>query len=349
MWSNLLPGLRDRGAEVELVTLNGAGETFEQLTTKGIPTTFLDAGAGLAASRSIVRFTSIARRFAPTALVSFEPSCHGIAAVTSRLLAVPHLLNWHQQVGLGYTGHSRRACIVAARLGSGVIAGSKANYPDLMELGFPRGRLAEGRTGVPDPTSGEGLAGQAPGVGFNICLAARMEHVKRIDVFLEAMALLGKEVPEVRGTVLGDGSLRRELEQLRDALGAPVTFTGVVPEPMMVMRSSDVVCLTSDFETTPLALMEAAACGRPAVATDTGAVSEIVIDGATGLTCPTGDARAVANALARLARDRKLRARMGAAARTHWLGNHSVEAMVASYWDLLEGVEGPPVAWAGSN
>jgi glycosyltransferase involved in cell wall biosynthesis len=62
----------------------------------------------------------------------------------------------------------------------------------------------------------------------------------------------------------------------------------------------DVVALTSRNEGTPIALIEAAAAGKPVVATDVGGVSEVVRDGFTGRLCAAGDDRAIAAALVAL-------------------------------------------------
>jgi len=343
MWSNLLPGLISRGADVKLVTLNARGATFDLMLKRGVDSTFLNAGNGLTAIKALPGFLSITREFRPDAIMSFEPSCGGLAAIASRVMSVPHVLNWHQQVGRPYEGTSKQACRAAAALGSGVLAGSSANFADVMRLGFPRDRLAVARTGVHGPTS---LPESPDDRGqIQICVAARLAPEKRIDVFIDAMALLRDSVPNATATVMGDGPLRTELEDLARQRNVPITFTGNVAEPMNVMLESQVACLTSDFETTPLALMEAAACGLPVVTTDAGAVREIVIDGTTAIVCERGDARAVAHALAELALDPARRRRMAEAARRHWQQSHSIEAMVDSYWALLTTLKGPPVAW----
>jgi glycosyltransferase involved in cell wall biosynthesis len=65
----------------------------------------------------------------------------------------------------------------------------------------------------------------------------------------------------------------------------------------------------------PVSLMEAGACGVPAVATAVGGVPELIDDGITGLLVPAGDARAVAAGLERILGDRDLAMRLGGAAR----------------------------------
>jgi glycosyltransferase involved in cell wall biosynthesis len=80
-------------------------------------------------------------------------------------------------------------------------------------------------------------------------------------------------------------------------------------------RAHIVTLPTMYGEGVPTSLLEAAACGRPLVATDTPGCRPVVIEGVTGLRVPPGDALALASALERLILDPALRGRMGAAGR----------------------------------
>lgn len=141
--------------------------------------------------------------------------------------------------------------------------------------------------------------------------------------------------------LLGDGSLR-EAGKRRAAelgVGARVHFLGVQAEVADVLAASDVFALSSGWEGTPLAVMEAMAAGLPVVATAVGGVPELVSDGETGLLAPSGDMRAFAEALSRLAGDPGMRAAMAGAARICAV-KFSVETMVAEYASLFERLAG---------
>ena len=101
---------------------------------------------------------------------------------------------------------------------------------------------------------------------------------------------------------------------------------------------TDVVALTSDREGTPLALIEAAAAGRPVVATDVGGVADVVADGSTGFVVPTTSVGALADRLTQLALDPELRRAMGREAPAHST-RYSADRLVADldglYRDLL--------------
>jgi glycosyltransferase involved in cell wall biosynthesis len=74
-----------------------------------------------------------------------------------------------------------------------------------------------------------------------------------------------------------------------------VRFLGYVPDSSTLVPSADLAILASDNEGTPVALIEAAAAGRPAVATAVGGVPEVVVPGA-GLLVSRGDYAALAAA-----------------------------------------------------
>jgi len=93
------------------------------------------------------------------------------------------------------------------------------------------------------------------------------------------------------------------------------TWLGHVGDIASFWRSCHVAVLPSHREGLPVSLLEAAACGRPLVATDAPGCREIVRDGETGLTVPIENPIALAEALAHLAQSSELRARYGAAAR----------------------------------
>lgn len=138
------------------------------------------------------------------------------------------------------------------------------------------------------------------------------------DVFLAALARLGSE-PAWEAVIAGDGPWAGRLSARATELGLGdrVRFAGRLPhdEIPALLRAADVLVMPSRREAFGVAALEAAACGLPVVASDVGGVAETVVDGRTGLLVPPGDPAALAAALARLAADPDLRARLGAAGR----------------------------------
>ena len=345
LWAQLLPAIAETEIPVKLVAVNRRGETYDRLAAAGLDVTFLGADDGIKALRSVSQLVRVINQSSPKAIISFGASSFALAALAGRISRTPNLVNWHQQVGLKWQGTSALACRASAKLGSGVICVSEANIPDLLELGFPRNRIRVVANGVPAPTAAPSKGPDRLGHEVRVVLAARLAPEKRIDRFIEAVAIAAKAIPGLSATVAGQGPLLAELEALRDRLQAPVELIGLHPEPTELMLMSDIVCLTSDFETAPVSLMEAAACGRPVVTTAVGGIAQMVDDGSTGLIANEASAQAIAELLIKLASDQRLREQLGNNAKARWQRDFSLDAMVSGYLNLVRSVEGPPASW----
>jgi glycosyltransferase involved in cell wall biosynthesis len=90
----------------------------------------------------------------------------------------------------------------------------------------------------------------------------------------------------------------------------------------------DAFLLPSANEGTPVVAIEALAAGVPVVATAVGGVADVVEDGVDGFLAEPGDVEALADRLVRLAEDRELRARMGAAGRVRVPERYAVERLI---------------------
>jgi glycosyltransferase involved in cell wall biosynthesis len=271
---------------------------------------------------------------------------------------------YHGHVLEGYFGWTLSAVYRflerrAATVSDCLIGVSQATVDDLVRLGVaPRERfrllpigLDLERFALPDAEAAADLR-RACGVGSGEVLAAcvgRLVPIKRVDLILRAVAAVRRRGVPVRLVVAGDGECRPELESLASQLGilAAVRFVGYVPDSSVVAAAADLAILASDNEGTPVALIEAAAAERPAVATSVGGVPDVVAADA-GMLVPRGDHEALARALAHLAKDAELRRQMGTRARRHVLERFSIERLLrdiqALYEELL--AEGPGAAGA---
>jgi glycosyltransferase involved in cell wall biosynthesis len=129
-------------------------------------------------------------------------------------------------------------------------------------------------------------------------------------------------------------------EQLREFASAfGIRWLGHVADIREVWEKAHIAVLASRREGLPKSLLEAAACGRPMIATDTPGCREIAIAGKTALTFPVDDAPALAEALTKMAGDAEMRASFGKAARALVEEKFSAEAIgkatVALYQSLV--------------
>lgn len=159
--------------------------------------------------------------------------------------------------------------------------------------------------------------------------------------FVEAAALVVREVPDARFVIAGEGELRPTLEHLIKHLNLEkhVILAGFRPDVLSLHKAFDVFVMSSITEGLGTSLLDAMACGRPIVATTAGGMPEVVQDGQTGILVPPRNDRAMADALITLLKDPALRDRMGAAGLALANARFSAERMVAdtllAYRDLV--------------
>jgi glycosyltransferase involved in cell wall biosynthesis len=166
----------------------------------------------------------------------------------------------------------------------------------------------------------------------------RAHHFKRLDVAIDAVAMHRRD--DVHLVVAGGGELLDGFRERASAAGVGdrVHFLDAVPHSELpdVLRAADAFLLTTEPpESFGIVLIEAMASGLPAIATDYPGVRAVVDADETGLLVPQGDAEAVASALAALAGNPGLRARMGergrAKAIAEWSWPRLVERMDEAY------------------
>ena len=158
--------------------------------------------------------------------------------------------------------------------------------------------------------------------------------------FVEAAALVVREVPDARFVIAGEGELRPTLEHLIKHLNLEkhVILAGFRPDVLSLHKAFDVFVMSSVTEGLGTSLLDAMACGRPIVATTAGGMPEVVQDGRTGILVPPRSDRALADAIIKLLKDEALRERMGAAGMSLVNAKFSAERMVADTLSVYEGI-----------
>ncbi len=175
-----------------------------------------------------------------------------------------------------------------------------------------------------------------PSEDLRVLAVGMLGEKKGHDVLVEAVALARQRGVKVRADIVGEGPERARLEALIARLGVTdhVRLLGAQPASRVreLLQASDVGALAcratrgGDFDGIPVALMEAMASERPVVTCAVSAIPELVEDGVSGLVVPPDRPDLVAEAIARLASDAGLRARLGAAARARVGKDYDAEA-----------------------
>jgi glycosyltransferase involved in cell wall biosynthesis len=344
-WAALARGLRERGHEVTVAALSSRGELYSELEAAGIDVRFvgLSRRSDPRGLRRALGLSSVR----PDVVVTREVSGQLVGEAVARRARAPHLMTEHTPLRpdgslLPRRPHQRLLTRVVAPAVDAVAAVTAAQVEPLRGWGYRRARIEVVPNGVfaEDVRSGDRGAARAE-LGledgdFAALLAAGLRPEKRVDVFVDAVAAARREEPRLRGLVAGEGRERARIERLIAERGGGVRLLGARDDVAGLIHAADAVCLSSDAEALPMALLEAMALARPVVATAVGGVAEAVADGETGHVVAPGDAAGFARALASLAADAGAAKRLGEAGRTRQRERFDGPQMVARYERLLE-------------
>jgi len=203
--------------------------------------------------------------------------------------------------------------------------------------------LPNGIPAPPPATGGDvraelGIAPGAPVIGTVSVLRPQ----KALDVLLRATQALLPEFPGLKVLIAGEGDRRFALEDLTRELGIEdaVMFLGVRTDVPDVLAALDVAVSSSDFEGSPLSVMEFMEAARPIVATRVGGVPDLIEDGVHGLLVEPQDPAAFAAAVARMLRDRDAARAMGERARERRRTEFDIDVMVRRLEQLYTELRG---------
>jgi len=308
---------------------------------------------------ALIRLAKVARRFRPHIVHTHTAKAGFLGRQAVALGGAPRpkvVHTFHGHVLEGYFGRAKNRLYrdlerSLAKRTDRLIGVSEATVSDLVRLGVadrerflvvPLGldldRFAHRREGL------RGAARRELGVGDDEVLCTfvgRVVPIKQLDLLLEAIAEANRRDRRIRLLVVGDGELRPQLEGLADRLGigSAVRFAGYRGDLVPVWAASDIAVLSSANEGTPVSLIEAAAAGIPAVATDVGGVRETLAPDAS-IVVPPSSRNELAGAIAALAGDPDRRARAGEHARRHALGNFGADRLLGDIDGVYRGLLG---------
>jgi glycosyltransferase involved in cell wall biosynthesis len=270
-------------------------------------------------------FLTVTRRWGKTPLV-----CHSHG--TSRSHNVPLSLNGgevktgHSSRGIGF--HMLRERILWSSADR-VLVVSNAVMRDLTGLyGVNPEKVRVVYNGVDtdkfSPADGGPLPEQLKNLGGKkiILFAGHFGLRKGIFFAIRAMKSVKSEIPDAHLVCIGGTPAwlgRNDFEQMlreevrRNGVEDCVTLLDAVKNTDLIgfYRRSEVFVLPTYYEAFPKVVVEAMACGKPVLATRTGGIPELVVDGETGLLTPYGSPEAISEKLIALLEDGRMRAAMG--------------------------------------
>jgi L-malate glycosyltransferase len=268
-----------------------------------------------------------------------------------RMAGVPVVVNSQRNMGYWLRGRARKGLygFVNRRMVHGVLVNSRAAGNELIErFGVNPDKIHEIPAGVdvakfaespPDDQLRRELGFEGMMV---VGAVGKLSRVKNHALFLRAAARLASARRNVAFLIVGDGALRKELEDLAGWLGIAnrTLFLGERADVPRLLALTDVFVMPSVSEGLPNAVMEAMSAGVPVVATNVGGVSELVEDGVTGRLVPAEGEMELAEAIGALLDDPAAREEMSRAALERVKSVYDVKVSVQRF----EGVIGDLVS-----
>jgi glycosyltransferase involved in cell wall biosynthesis len=298
----------------------------------------------------LLRYLAVLRRVRPAALLGYTAKPNVYGSLAAHLLGIPVINNVS---GLG-TAFIRQGLL--ARIVSGLyrIAFRRSSTvffqnPDDRDLFVSAGIVAAEKTAVL-PGSGIDLVRFAPAEPpppgerpFTFLLVARLLWDKGVGEYVEAARLVRAANPDARFQLLGFLDVANRTAVPRDQVERWVAeglidYLGHADDVRPYLATADCLVLPSYREGLPRTLLEAAAMGKPLIATDVPGCRHIATHGVNGYLCAVRDAGSLAQAMTRMLElPAAERLAMGRAARARAEAEFDECKVVGRYLDALAG------------
>jgi glycosyltransferase involved in cell wall biosynthesis len=348
----LMRGARARGHEV--VGISAEGPLLEVARAEGFRIIALPFARSLSPRANWAAFRALRRLFRAERfdLVHGHMPISGfLARAAARAAGVPrvaytcHGFLFHQPGPAWRRGLSFAVEWLGGRLTDVFLTVSREEAADARRLRIHRRAEAvlNGRDpAIFHPAAATRAAVRAElGAAEGDCVVLAVSRLVRHKGYPELLAAI-PEVPGATLWVVGErlasdhgADMEPHFARAAARLGPRLRRLGYRHDVARLMAAADVFCLPSHFEGLPMSVIEAMLSGLPVVATDIRGPREQVVPEETGLLVPPGEVAPLAAALARLAADPALRARLGAAGRARALALYDEARVVGATLDLL--------------
>jgi glycosyltransferase involved in cell wall biosynthesis len=322
--ANLARGIDASQFDLHLACLHNSGELLAELETLRVPRSEFRIGR-LYSPKTLwqgVRLAQYVRRNLIQIVHSYGFYPNVFTVPVARLAGASIVVASIRNTCDLLTPLQRRLQKLVCRLADCVLVNAEAIRENLVEEGYDPSKIVVIRNGITLSrfAKRERAAVIRQELGFPptarlVGVFSRLNPMKGIPYFLDAATVLAERFPDVCFLVVGDGAIKRELEEQarRMGLGRRIAFTGFRSDVPELLSEAAVSVLPSLSEGTSNTLLESMAAGIPVIATRVGGNPEVIEDGVSGLLVPPRDSAALAAATARLLEDEALAARLGEA------------------------------------
>jgi len=279
---------------------------------------------------------------------AFSPVAEIAAMVATKLAQRGRVLGVRRNLGYQHSWATRWRSRIVRLLGADYVANCEAAADSAAAMEWiPQRKICIIRNPVVEERVESGLRDPLPRSSLGIAedeqvvaIVATVRPIKDHDTFIRAARLVADRQPRTRFLIVGheyDEPTKR-LKTLTRELGLEdrVTWVGPLPNPIAVLPNCQVGVLSSLSEAFSNALLEYAAAGLPAVATDVGGAREVVEDGRTGFVVPPRSPELMAEKICRLLDDPMLRAALGNNARQRAESLFSEQRVIEQYLELYD-------------
>ncbi len=318
-------------------------ELYEAAIEKKLPAVLFKCGGRF----DLITVSEI-RRFASTQNIDII-HCHGYksnmygltATVFSKVKKVSTVHNWIKtdRTLIVYSVIDK----ILLRFFDAIVAVSGDIKNELISSGIPLKKIStiSNGIGLERFSSGKKDENLRKELGFSpgdkiIGTVGRMSQEKGHIHLLEAAKRVMESVPGTKLLIAGDGPLRSGLEQAARVLGISdkVVFAGVRKDIPRVLSIIDIFVLPSLVEGMPIALLEAMASGKCIIASETGDIPKLIINGQTGILVKPGDTDGLHKAMVSLLNDESLSVLLAGNAYRKVVNEYSSENMSREYTSL---------------
>jgi glycosyltransferase involved in cell wall biosynthesis len=347
----LVSGLPARGWPARVLCLHEPGEVGAEIARRGAPVV-----SRIARSRrdpfACARLASLFARNRGAVLLSLDHhDAVFVGSVAARWAGLRHRFLAVHSTGL-WGKRSSFSTSDRLVLGSyeGIVALAQAHADYLVRReGIEEGRIRIIPNGVDTERFHPGRSEEErealrsalsiPASSFVVVMVAALRPEKNHGMLLDAAARIRARRDDFIFCVVGEGPEAEKLQRRsRDlSLGETIRFMGRRDDIPAILAAADasVLCSHPVVETFPLAVLEAMSCGLPVIASDVGAVREMIVDGEEGRIIAPGDVGALAETLVALADAPEAGRRMGLGGRDRVVRDFTVEGMIGRYAEMF--------------
>jgi len=339
---HLLERLPERGYSIWLISFQTSPFLEREFSGMfpGVEMKTLGAKSDLSKSiPSLIRLLFLMRRIRPDIVHTFFPDSNSVGILIAKLAGVKNLISSRRDMGYDLTSKVITRLKIANRFVPFIVANCRAVEEQAIRLeNIREQKIRVIYNGILEDVYAEIMDRKEekdPIIGI---VANLNRPIKRVDLFVKAARIIHKDFPNAKFWIVGDGPLRKELEELtsKNGLNSSLVFWGRRDDVHKLLSQITIGVISSDTEGLSNSIMEYMQMGLPVVATDVGGNRELVNHGVTGYLVPPNDEEALAEKIIKLLKEPKSMTQMGKLGKEKIINQFSIEKMVRETIGLYE-------------